>query len=168
MDEFDYNNLNPNDYDYDGNNMNVIDENDIINCFVDCNRTWDDDCREAFNRETNHHKFNIKKVSRYLSLLKEKNDDFKIKHLKKLYRLYICFYQIKSIIYSKDTFEYSDNYTFLDDVYHFLIYVNDCIKADIIKFIDIIQDDKFDNDELLREEIDKDKFNIFLKYKHYR
>ena len=112
----------------------------------------------------------MKKISGYLKKLKENGDDYKIKHVKKLYQIYNIFYQIKSLIYSKDTFEYTDKDLSIDDFYNFLVYIIDCTKSDIIKFIDMIQDDNFNNDELLRENLDenKKKFSIYLKYKHFR
>ena len=79
------------------------------------------------------------------------------------------FYQMKSVIFSKDTFEYTDEALSIDDFYHFLTYIIDCTKADIIKFIDMIQDDDFDNKKVLSFNLDenKEKFNIYLKYKHF-
>ena len=128
-------------------------------------------CRNQFYLEEGFlRKMNMKKISGYLKKLKENGDDYKIKHVKKLYQIYNIFYQIKSLIYSKDTFEYTDKDLSIDDFYNFLIYIIDCTKSDIIKFIDMIQDDNFDNDVLLRENLDenKKKFNIYLKYKHFR
>ena len=105
-------------------------------------------------------KINKKKISCYLKKLEKNGDDYKIKHIKKLYRIYNMFYQIKSLIFSKDTFEYTDKSLFIDDFYSFLIYVNDCIKDDIIKFIVMVQDNDFNNDELLREELEKNQKKI--------
>ena len=131
----------------------------------------DNKCRKQFYLEEGFlRKMNMKKISGYLKKLKENGDDYKIKHVKKLYQIYNIFYQIKSLIYSKDTFEYTDKDLSIDDFYNFLVYIIDCTKSDIIKFIDMIQDDNFDNDVLLRENLDenKKKFNIYLKYKHFR
>ena len=87
-----------------------------------------------------------------------------------MYRIYNIFYQIKSLIYSKDTFEYTDKDLSINDFYNFLTYVIDCTKEDIIKFIDMIQDNDFNNDEPLLINLDenKEKFNIYLKFKHFR
>ena len=128
-------------------------------------------CRNQFYLEEGFlRKMNMKKIFGYLKKLKENGDDYKINHVKKLYQIYNIFYQIKSLIYSKDTFEYTDKDLSIDDFYNFLIYIIDCTKSDIITFIDMIQDDNFDNDVLLRENLDenKKKFNIYLKYKHFR
>ena len=128
-------------------------------------------CRKQFYLEEGFlRKMNMKKICAYLRKLRENGDDYKIKHVKKLYQIYNIFYQIKSIIYSKDTFEYTDKYLSIDDFYNFLRYIIDCTKSDIIKFIDMIQDDNFNNDELLRENLDenKKKFNAYLKFKHFR
>ena len=120
---------------------------------------------EGFKR-----KINRKKICGYLKKLEKNGDDYKIKHIKKMYRIYIYFYRIKSLIFSKDTFEYTDKDLSIDDFYNFLTYVIDCIKADIIKFIDMVQDNDFNNDELLLINLDenKEKFNIYLKFKHLR
>ena len=120
---------------------------------------------EGFKR-----KINRKKICGYLKKLEKNGDDYKIKHIKKMYRIYNIFYQIKSLIYSKDTFEYTDKDLSIDDFYNFLTYVINCIKADIIKFIDMVQDNDFNNDELLLINLDenKEKFNIYLKFKHLR
>ena len=128
-------------------------------------------CRNQFYLEEGFlRKMNMKKISGYLKKLKENGDDYKIKHVKRLYQIYNIFYQIKSLIFSKDTFEYTDKDLSIDDFYNFLRYIIDCTKSDVIKFIDMIQDDNFDNDVLLRENLDenKKKFNIYLKYKHFR
>ena len=131
----------------------------------------ENNCRKQFYLEEGFlRKMNIKKICGYLKKLKENGDDYKIKHIKKLYRIYNIFYQIKSLIYSKDTFEYTDKDLSIDDFYNFLIYIIDCTKSDIIKFIDMIQDDNFNNDELLLINLDenKEKFNTYLNFKHFR
>ena len=128
-------------------------------------------CRNQFYLEEGFlKKMNMKKISGYLRKLRENGDDYKIKHIKKLYQIYNIFYQIKSLIFSKDTFKYTDKDLSIDDFYNFLIYIIDCTKSDIIKFIDMIQDDNFNNDELLLENLDenKKKFNAYLKFKHFR
>ena len=131
----------------------------------------ENNCRKQFYLEEGFlRKMNMKKICGYLKKLKENGDDYKIKHIKKLYQIYNIFYQIKSLIYSKDTFEYTDKDLSIDDFYNFLIYIIDCTKSDIIKFIDMIQDDNFNNDELLLINLDenKEKFNTYLNFKHFR
>ena len=131
----------------------------------------ENNCRKQFYLEEGFlRRMNMKKVSSYLRKLKENGDDYKIKHVKKLYQIYNIFYQIKSLIFSKDTFEYTNKDLSTDDFYNFLTYIIDCTKSDIIKFIDMIQDDNFNNDQLLRENLDenKKKFNAYLKFKHFR
>ena len=127
-------------------------------------------CRnQLYLEEGNKPKINRKKICDYLKKLEKNGDDYKIKHIKKMYKIYNIFYQIKSLIYSKDTFEYTDKDLSIDDFYNFLIYVIDCIKADIIKFIDMVQDNDFNNDELLLKNLDenKKKFNTYLNFKHF-
>lgn len=90
-------------------------------------------------------------------------------NIKKLYQIYNIFYQIKSLIFSKDTFEYTNKDLSIDDFYNFLVYIIDCTKSDLIKFIDTIQDDDFNNYELLQKNLDENnkKFNIYLNFKHF-
>ena len=131
----------------------------------------EENCRNQFYLEEGFlQKINKKKICRYLKKLKESGDYYKIKHIKRLYQIYNIFYQIKSLIFSKDTFEYTNKDLSTDDFYTFLVYIIDCTKADIIKFIDMIQDDNFNNDELLLINLDenKEKFNAYLKFKHFR
>ena len=131
----------------------------------------EENCRnQLYLEEGFKQKINRKKICGYFKKLKKNGDDYKIKHIKKMYRIYNIFYQIKSLIYSKDTFEYTNKDLSIDDFYNFLIYVIDCTKADIIKFIDILQDNDFNNDEPLLINLDenKEKFNIYLKFKHFR
>ena len=130
----------------------------------------EENCRiQLYLEEGIVRKINRKKICGYLKKLEKNGDDYKIKHIKKMYRIYNIFYQIKSLIYSKDTFEYTDKDLPIDDFYNFLTYVINCIKADIIKFIDMVQDNDFNNDELLLKNLDenKKKFNIYLKFKHF-
>lgn len=103
----------------------------------------------------------MKKVSQYLRLLKEKDNKFKIKHIKKLYQIYNIFYNMKILIYKSLDFG-EDSST--NDFYNFLIYFISCLDSDIIKFIDILQNDKFDNNVLLSSE----QFNVYLNLKHFR
>ena len=130
----------------------------------------EEDCKKDFyiQEEFKQNK-NREKICCYLKKLEKNGDDYKIKHIKKFYKIYKLFYQIKSLIYEKDTFEYTDESFSIDDFYHFLIHVVDCIKADIIKFIDMVQDDDFNNKELLLKELNKNKkkFNIYLKFRHF-
>ena len=115
-------------------------------------------------------KINRKKIGCYLKKFEKNGDDYKIKHIKKMYRIYNIFYQIKSLIYSKDTFEYTDKDLSIDDFYGFLSYVIGCINFDIIKFIDMVQDNGFNNDEPLLRNLDENQktFNIYLNFKHFR
>ena len=130
----------------------------------------EENCRnQLYFEEGNKLKINRKKICGYLKKLEKNGDDYKIKHIKKMYRIYIYFYRIKSLIFSKDTFEYTDKDLSIDDFYNFLVYVIDCIKADIIKFIDLIQNDDFNNDEILSRKLyqNKEKFNIYLNFHHF-
>ena len=125
-----------------------------------------ENCRNQFYLEEEIKRdVNRKKICGYLKKLKKNGDDYKIKHIKKMYRIYNIFYQIKSLIFSKDTFEYTDKDLSTNDFYNFLVYVIDCTKADIVKYIDMVQDNDFNNDEL---EENKKKFSIYLNFKHVR
>ena len=128
-------------------------------------------CRNQFYLEEGFlQKIHIKTIRDYLKKLKENGDDYKIKHIKKLYQIYNFFHKLNSLIYDKNTFEYTNRETSIGDFYEFLLYINICIKSDIIKFIDMIQDENFNNEELLLENLDenKKKFNTYLKFKHFR
>ena len=130
----------------------------------------EENCRnQLYFEEENKLKINRKKICGYLKKLEKNGDDYKIKHIKKMYKIYNIFYQIKSLIFSKDTFEYTDKDLSIDDFYNFLVYVIDCIKADIIKFIDLIQNDDFNNDEILSRKFyqNKEKFNIYLNFRNF-
>ena len=127
-------------------------------------------CRnQLYLEEAFIQKIDRKKICDYLKKLEKNGDDYKIKHIKKLYRICNIFYQIKSLIYSKDTFEYTYKDLSIDDFYNFLKYVIDCTRADIIKFIDILQDNNFNNDEPLLKNLNENqkKFNIYLNFKHF-
>ena len=132
--------------------------------------TVEGNCRnQLYLEEGFRRKIYRKKICDYLKKLEKNGDDYKIKHIKKMYKIYNIFYQIKSLIFSKDTFEYTDKDLSINDFYNFLTYVIDCIKADIIKIIDILQDDDFNNDEPLLKNLDENqkKFNIYLKFNHF-
>ena len=109
-----------------------------------------------------------KEIGEYLKKLKNNGDDYKIKHIKKLYQIYNMFYKTLRMMISEEVYDFNDKS--IDDFYSFLFYVLHCIKQDIYKFICLIQDDNFDNDELLLENLDenKKKFNTYLKFKHFR
>lgn len=109
---------------------------------------------------------NRKKIHCYLEKLEKNGNDYKIRNIKKLYRIYNFFYEIKSLLYDTDTFVYRDNsYYSVDEFYDFLIRVVDSIKSDIITFIDMLQHDNFNNKKLLsrRSNLYKQTFNIYLK-----
>ena len=130
----------------------------------------EENCRnQLYIEEGNRLKIIRKKICGYLKKLEKNGDDYKIKHIKKMYRIYIYFFRIKSLIFSKDTFEYTDKDLSIDDFYNFLVYVIDCIKADINKFIDLIQNDDFNNDEILSRKFyqNKEKFNIYLNFRNF-
>ena len=153
--------------------MGNIEDNieDLMDFYGNDYYIFEDNCRQQLYQEEGfRRKFNIKKIAGYLKKLKKNGDDYKIKHIKKLYRIYNILYQIKSLIFSKDTFEYTNESLSIDDFYNFLLYVIDCTKRDIIRFIDMIQDNDFDNKEILRVNLDenKKKFGIYLNFKHFR
>ena len=127
-------------------------------------------CRKQFyDEEEISQKINKRKIAGYLRKLKESGDDYKIKNIKKLYQIYTIFYQIKSLIFSKDTFEYTEKDLSINDFTDFLVYIIDCTKADIIEFIDRFQDDNFDNEVLMRENLEENRkrFCAYLKFKHF-
>ena len=124
--------------------------------------------KELNDEEGTEQKIIKRKISKYLRKLKESGDDYKIKNIKRLYQFYNIFYQIKSLIFSKNTFDYTEKDLSIDDFYNFLFYIIDCTKADIITFIDIMQDDNFNNEEIIRTNFDdRRRFNAYLNFKHF-
>ena len=105
-----------------------------------------------------------KEIGHYLKKLKNNGDDYKIKHIKKLYQIYNMFHKTLRMMICEEIYDFNDNS--IDDFYSFLFYVLHCIKEDIYKFICLIQDDNFDKEKILRE--NTEEFSIYLKYKHYR
>ena len=121
--------------------------------------------QELYEEEGIEEKIIKRKVSKYL---RENRDNYKHKHIKRLYQFYTIFYNIKSLIFSKDTFDYTEKDLSIDDFYNFLLYIIDCTKADIITFIDLMQDDNFNNEEIIRINFDdRRRFNAYLKFKHF-
>ena len=107
---------------------------------------------------------NKRKIGGYLRNLKERGDYFKIKHIKKLYQIYTIFNQMKSLIFDDDTYHFNFKISSIKDFNHFLLFIIDRTKADIIKFIDLIQDDNFNNEEILRINLDEHNERIFYLY----
>ena len=103
-----------------------------------------------------------KEIGEYLKKLKNNGDDYKIKHIKKLYQFYNMFYKTLRMMICEEVYDFNDNS--IDDFYNFLFYVLHCIKQDIYKFICLIQDDNFNKEETLN----KEEFNICLKYNLFR
>ena len=127
-------------------------------------------CRnQLYLEEGFRRKIERKKIFGYLKKLEKNGDEYKIKHIKKLYRIYNIFYQIKSLIFNKDTFEYTDDYFAINDFYNYLVYLIDCTKFDIVNFINMIQDNDFNNEEslLLLLKLDEKKFIHYLKLKYF-
>ena len=81
-----------------------------------------------------------------------------------MYQIYIILYQIKSLIYDDDTFDFNLKTSSIQDFSDFLLFITDRIRVDIIKFIDIMQDDNFNNEKLLRKNLDKHNNRIFYLY----
>ena len=129
-------------------------------------------CRSHFyNSENQNQNETRKKIHHYLEKLEKNGDDYKIRNIKKLYRIYNFFYEIKSLIYDKDTFVYTDKSYSVNDFYLFLDRVVDLTKSDIIKFIDMLQEDDFNNKKILTRHLKKyqKKFYMYLNQKeHYK
>lgn len=139
----------------------------------------DNNCRRDFvvyEKENNYYR---KIVASYLNDLEEKGEEYKIKHIKKYYQIYNLLYKLQSIIFDKNTFEYTDKDLTTNDFYNFLFYVSGCIQMDIIRFIKLFKDDNFDNRMLPYEKIDKNNpkylidnmeeaLKYFCIYKHFR
>ena len=122
-------------------------------------------CRNRlYLEEGDTQRINRRKISGYLRKLEESGDYYKFKHIKKFYQIYTILYQIKSIIFSKDTYEFPNKTLSIIDFSDFLVFIIDRLKYDIIKFIDIMQDDNFNNEKLLRKNLDENNNRIFYAY----
>ena len=78
----------------------------------------DNKCRRDFvecEKENNYYR---KIVASYLNELEEKGEEYKIKHIKKYYQIYNLLYKLKSIIFDKNTFEYTDEDLNTNDFYY--------------------------------------------------
>ena len=126
--------------------------------------SWHNCRNRLYLEEGDKQRINRRKISGYLRKLKESGDYYKIKHIKRFYQIYTILYQIKSLIYSKDTFEFNYKTLSIDDFSDFLVYIIDRIKGDIISFIDIMQDDNFINEKLIRKNLDEHNERIFYAY----
>ena len=123
--------------------------------------------KDLYSEEGTEERIIKRKLSKYL---RENKDNYKHKYIKKLYQYYTILFQIKSLIFHKSTFDEMGIDTSLNDFYNFLLYVINCTKADIITFIDIMQDKNFDNEEIIRKKhVGKQlHFNIYTVFKHFR
>ena len=123
--------------------------------------------KKFFNLEEYVKEIQRENIGYYLKKLKSNGDDYKIKHVKKLYQIYNMFHQTLKVMICDEVFEYLKE-TSINDFYSFLFYIIKGIKNDIYKFISLIQDDNFDNDKILRK-IDDNRiiFNYYLDYKNF-
>ena len=126
--------------------------------------SWHNCRNRLYLEEGDKQRINRRKISGYLRKLKESGDYYKIKHIKRFYQIYTILYQIKSLIYSKDTFEFNYKTLSIDDFSDFLVYIIDNLKYDIITFIDIMQDDNFNNEKLIKKNLDEHNERIFYAY----
>ena len=106
-----------------------------------------------------------KEIGEYLKKLKNNGDDYKIKHIKKLYQIYNMFHKTIRMMICEEVYNYDYNNNSIDDFYCFLFHILHCTKQDIYKFIYLFQDDNFDKEKILEN---TEEFGIYLKYKHYR
>lgn len=90
--------------------------------------------RQLFKSEVCVKDFQRRNIGDCLKKLKDNGDDLKIKHVKKLYQIYIMFYQTLRLLYCEEVF---NGYVepAIDNFYDFLIYTINNIKGDIYKFI---------------------------------
>ena len=119
---------------------------------------------DLYIEEGDTQRINKRKISGYLRNLEERGDYFKIKHIKKLYQIYTIFNQMKSLIFDDDTFDFNLKISSIKDFSYFLLFIIDRTRVDIIKFIDILQDDNFNNNKLIRKNLDKYNNRIFCLY----
>lgn len=132
---------------------------------------------EVYEEVYNHY---IKLISKYIKKLRKKGgEEYKIKHIKKYYKIFANLNNLIKIIYNDDDY----NKDGICDMYFFLNQIIKTIMDDIFKFIKLFQDDNFDNEKLLYEKYITNKdgeicldfdfekcrkyFNIYTHFKHY-
>ena len=83
-------------------------------------------------------------------ILKNANDDI-VKEVKKLYQIYNILFQTKKIITRNQDFDEEKS---INDFYEYLAYNINLLREEIYKYIRFIEDDEFDNNEIIKNRID--------------
>ena len=89
-------------------------------------------------------------------ILKNANDDI-VKEVKKLYQIYNILFQTKKIITRNQDFNDEKS---INDFYEYLSYNVNILREEIYKYIMLIQDDDFDNNEIV-----KNRINYYSEHK---
>ena len=84
-----------------------------------------------------------KNIGFYLNKLK--HNDFKIKHIKKMYQIYNMLYLTKKVMIRNEDFDFTD--TSINDFYKYLGCSIVCIREQIYSFIRLLKDEDFDNNK---------------------
>ena len=100
-----------------------------------------------------------KNIGFYLNKLK--HNDFKIKHIKKMYQIYNMLYLTKKVMIRNEDFDFTD--TSINDFYKYLGYSIGCIREQIYFFIRLFSEDDFDNNQKIKNRLNF-KYSDYLKF----
>lgn len=99
-----------------------------------------------------------RRIGNYLNELKKNGDDYKIKHIKNLYQIYIMLNQTKKVIIRNEDFNI-DNIS-INDFYSYISYNIISLREEIYSYINLFQDKNFDNYDII-----KNRKNCYIDYK---
>ena len=99
----------------------------------------------------------------YVNDIQKRNICYKLKQVdksmvKNLYQIYNILFQTKKVITRNQDF---DKKTSINDFYEYLSYNVNLLREEIYKYIMLIQDDDFDNNEIV-----KNRINYYSEHKN--
>ena len=100
-----------------------------------------------------------KNIGFYLNKLK--HNDFKVKHIKKLYQIYNMLYLTRKVMIRNEDFDFTD--TSINDFYKYLGYSIGSIRGQIYSFIRLFSDDDFDNNQKIKNRLNF-KYSDYMKF----
>ena len=108
-------------------------------------------------------KKNLINMEDYVNDLQKRNICYKLKQadksvIKNLYQIYNILFQTKKVITRNQDF---NKKTSINDFYEYLSYNVNILREEIYKYIMLIQDDNFDNNEIV-----KNRINYYSEHKN--
>ena len=108
-------------------------------------------------------KKNLINMEDYVNDIQKRNICYKLKQVdksmvKNLYQIYNILFQTKKVITRNQDF---DKKTSINDFYEYLSYNVNLLREEIYKYIMLIQDDDFDNNEIV-----KNRINYYSEHKN--